>query len=182
MISLLLVFALAAQEVPAGEAPTVHRVHLPTSAPDRCLSVLAGQGLSFVLDASDVEAMSAQGTGKLHAEAERMLLVRSQRAHALLAMPVGQKDSMGCERQEVLGEGAYALLHLFNQGQARIWDANAKAFLPQVERLEYNLDCSYGGIGKHTFRRLGGEEFFAIMACSRHGLNVMPKAWVPKTN
>lgn len=182
VISLLLVFALAVQEVPERDGSSVHNVQLSTTVPDRCLSVSAGQGLSFVVDVSDVESMSAQAPGQWHTEAERAVLVRSQQARALLATPLGPKDSMGCERQEVLGDGAYALLHLVNQGRARVWDANAKAFLPYVERLEYNLDCSKGGFGKYTFRRPRGDNFFAIMACYRHGLNVMPKAWVPQEN
>lgn len=165
MTSTALLGLLLATALPGTETRTVHEVPLLRTRPSDCVSVRGGQGIAFVLDRADVEAMATPRPTQWTTEEERMRLVRSGDARALLKGATGHRDALGCEVLEESGRGIYALMDIVAAGRGRAWDATTGTFLPSVERLEYNLDCRQGGFGTYTFRKPGGEEFMFIPGC-----------------
>jgi hypothetical protein len=166
LIAALLATLLSGPTALPGEATrSIHPVPLMTDAPARCVSLPSGQGMSFVLDRDDLDAMIEAAPKRWTTEEERQAFIRARRARALLDAVEGT-DALGCA---VAGrpDSAYLVLHLGEQGRLRAWDAGVGAFVPLVERLEYNLDCRQGLFGTYTFRKPGGEEFFFLMSCIR---------------
>lgn len=167
MIAPLLAILLSGPTALPGEATrSIHPVRLMTDAPARCVSLPSGQGMSFVLDRDDLDAIIDAAPRHWTTEAERQAFIRARRAKALLDAVEGT-DALGCAVAAGPADSAYLALHLGEQGRLRAWDAGVGAFVPLVERLEYNLDCGQGLFGTYTFRKPGGEEFFFLMSCIR---------------
>ncbi len=167
MIAPLLATLLSGPTALPGEATrSIHPVRLMTDAPARCVSLPSGQGISFVLDRDDLDAIIDAAPRHWTTEAERQAFIRARRAKALLDAVEGT-DALGCAVAAGPADSAYLALHLGEQGRLRAWDAGVGAFVPLVERLEYNLDCGQGLFGTYTFRKPGGEEFFFLMSCIR---------------
>lgn len=167
MIAPLLATLLSGSTALPGEATrSIHPVRLMTDAPARCVSLPSGQGMSLVLDWDDLDAIIDAAPRHWTTEAERQAFIRARRAKALLDAVEGT-DALGCAVAAGPADSAYLALHLGEQGRLRAWDAGVGAFVPLVERLEYNLDCGQGLFGTYTFRKPGGEEFFFLMSCIR---------------
>ena len=150
----------------AGEAAWAVRViPLLTSPPGGCVSIPASEGMSFVLDSDEITAMARPRPARWKTETERMRLVRSRQAQVLLEQVSGKVDSLGCKVVETPGAGVHALLEVLDRGHGRVWDPASRSFLPTVERLEYNPDCSQGPLGSYSFRKPGGKGFFLVQAC-----------------
>jgi hypothetical protein len=156
---------LVTQTLPGESTKAVHVVPLVTTKPEICLSVPAGQGVSVVLDKAEVAEMARPRPVKWNTEAERMKLVRSVQAQSIMKGITERNDLLGCKVVELRGDGIYALLEVMNRGHGRVWDMTSGSFLPTVERIEYNIDCSQGLFGTYAFRKPGGEEFIFIQAC-----------------
>ena len=164
VLALLLLFGGAHE--PMGEhRSTGHVVPLITSKPESCLSVQAQNGMFIVLDRADVTEMAKPRPAQWTTEAERMLRVRSTQARALLANSTNTRDALGCEVVGELAKGKHALLEILNRGDARVWDATSRSFLPAIERLDDDPRCDDGLFGGYRFRRPDGEVFMAIQTC-----------------
>jgi hypothetical protein len=143
-LALIPTFAFAQtpfQEPPVRENVDVnHRVALPASAPAPCVAVVFDE-VEVLIDAKRLADAAGRADSGWTPEAERLELINSDRAAAIIKALSGVPHDLGCRVFQVREHGPDALYFVLNEVKAGKVSARATA----TQQWLHHLNLGYSG-------------------------------------